>query len=254
MSSTLQTPRRAVATATVVGRGRLGRVLARALAAAGVEVTGPSGRDAPVEPADVVLLCVPDAEIARVAATLRGGGGWVGHVSGATRLTDADVDFGLHPLQTFVGDEGQEVFHGIGCAVDGRTPAALEVAEELAVRLGARPFRIDDDRRAGYHAAASIASNFTVTLLAAAERMAGTAGLDPAEAREVLAPLVRATVENWAAHGPETALTGPVARGDVATVARQRDAVSTHAPELLDLFDVLSTHTRDLAHRDGPAR
>jgi predicted short-subunit dehydrogenase-like oxidoreductase (DUF2520 family) len=254
MSHTLQTPRRAVATAAIVGRGRLGRVLARALAAAGVQVTGPSGRDAPVEAADVVLLCVPDADIARVAAALRREGGWVGHMSGATGLTDADVDFGLHPLQTFVGDEGPEVFSGIGCAVDGRTPAALEVAEELAIRLGAHPFRIDDDRRAGYHAAASIASNFTVTLLAAAERMAGTAGLDPAEARAVLSPLVRATVENWAAHGPDTALTGPVARGDAATVARQREAIAAQAPELLDLFDVLSRYTRELAHRDGAGR
>ena len=254
MSHTPQNPPRTVATAAIVGRGRLGRVLARALAAAGVQVTGPSGREAPVDAADVVLLCVPDAEIARVAATLPRDRGWVGHVSGATGLTDADVDFGLHPLQTFIGDEGAEVFHGIGCAVDGRSPAALEVAEELAVRLGAHPFRIDDDRRAGYHAAASIASNFTVTLLAAAERMAGTAGLDPTDARGVLAPLVRATVDNWAAHGPETALTGPVARGDVATVARQREAIVAQAPELLDLFDVLSTHTQELAHRNGAAR
>ena len=254
MSHNLQTPRRAIATAAIVGRGRLGRVLARALSAAGVDVAGPSGRDAPVDPADVVLLCVPDAEIARVAAGLRGGGAWVGHVSGATRLTDADVDFGLHPLQTFVGSEGPEAFRGIGCAIAGRSPAAREVARDLAIRLGAHPFPIDDDHRAAYHAAASIASNFTVTLLAAAERMAATAGLDRSEAREVLAPLVRTTVENWAAHGPERALTGPVARGDEATVARQREAIAAQAPELLDLFDVLRAHTSALASRDGMTR
>ena len=83
-----------------------------------------------------------------------------------------------------------------------------------------RPFEIEDSGRAAYHAAASIASNFLVTLEDAAERVAAGAGLDPAEARELLAPLVRSTVENWAARGPERALTGPIARGDEATVAR----------------------------------
>ena len=254
MSHTLQTSRRAVATAAIVGRGRLGRVLARALAAAGVEVAGPTARNEPVEAADVVLLCVPDAEIGRVVRTLPRTVGWVGHVSGATGLADAGVDFGLHPLQTFVGTEGPEAFHGIGCAVAGRNPAAREIAEELAVRLGAHPFPIDDADRAAYHAAASIASNYTVTLLATAERMAASAGLAPADARAILAPLVRATVENWAAHGPRTALTGPVARGDAATVTRQRAAIAAAAPELLDLFDVLSAHTRELARRPEEGR
>lgn len=249
MSPTLQTPRRTVATAAVVGRGRLGRVTARALGAAGVRVVGDGARGPVAERADVVLLCVPDAEIAGVAAALRGTGEWVGHMSGATRLDDAGVDFGLHPLQTFLGTEGPEAFHGVGCAIAGSSPAALEVARQLATRLGAHPFPLDDDKRAGYHAAASIASNFTVTLLDAAERVAATAGLEPAEARRVLAPLVRSAVENWAAHGPEAALTGPVARGDVQTVARQRDAISSDAPELLALFDVLCASTRDLAQR-----
>ncbi|HVE68480.1 MAG TPA: DUF2520 domain-containing protein, partial [Solirubrobacteraceae bacterium] len=94
-----------------------------------------------------------------------------------------------------------------------------------------------------YHAAASMASNFLITLEAAAERLAATAGAD----RDLLAPLVRATVENWAALGPERALTGPVARGDEATVARQRAAVEERTPELLGLFDELTAATRDLA-------
>jgi predicted short-subunit dehydrogenase-like oxidoreductase (DUF2520 family) len=254
MSHTLQSPRRAVATAAVVGRGRLGRVTARALVAAGVQVIGPIGRDDSFEHADVALLCVPDAEIAGAAAARRGSAGMVGHMSGATRLADVDADFGLHPLQTFLGTEGPEAFHGIGCAVAGRTPAALEVATELASRLGAHPFPLADDQRAGYHAAASIASNFAVTLLAAAEQVAATAGLEPAEARRVLTPLVRTTVENWAEHGPEAALTGPVARGDIETVARQREAIAAHDPELLELFDTLSDSTRRLAARGRELR
>ncbi len=250
MISSPHSARPAVATVTIVGRGRLGRATATALRAAGVQVFGPYGRGEQVARADVVLLCVPDTEIpaAAMAVAVAENAPFVGHMSGATPV-DGVVDFGLHPLQTFTGDEGPEAFRGIGCAVAGRTPAALEVAEELAGLLGAHPFPLEDAQRAGYHAAASIASNFTVTLLATAERIAATTGLAPDQARALLAPLVRTTVENWAARGPEGALTGPVARGDERTVARQRDAVAAAAPESLALFDALVDRTRALAGR-----
>jgi predicted short-subunit dehydrogenase-like oxidoreductase (DUF2520 family) len=101
--------------------------------------------------------------------------------------------------------------------------------------------------RAAYHAAASIASNFLLTLEAAAERLAATAGLD----RALLVPLVRATVENWSAQGAQDALTGPIARGDELTLARQRAAVAARAPDLLALFDALADATRDLASATG---
>jgi predicted short-subunit dehydrogenase-like oxidoreductase (DUF2520 family) len=112
-----------------------------------------------------------------------------------------------------------------------------------------RPFAVADSDRAAYHAAASIASNFLVTLEAAAERVAATAGVN----RDALVPLVRATVENWASLGAERALTGPVARGDVETVARQREAIADRTPELLPLFDALVEATRGTfpSHSDG---
>jgi predicted short-subunit dehydrogenase-like oxidoreductase (DUF2520 family) len=131
--------------------------------------------------------------------------------------------------------------------VAGSTPEVLAFATALAERLGMTPFEIDDEGRAAYHAAASVASNFVVTLEAAAERVAAGAGLEPDQARLLLVPLLRRTVDNLAELGPEDALTGPVARGDDATVAAQRQAVSEQAPELLDLFDVLVRHTRALA-------
>jgi predicted short-subunit dehydrogenase-like oxidoreductase (DUF2520 family) len=115
------------------------------------------------------------------------------------------------------------------------------------------PFEIDDEGRAAYHAAASVASNFLVTLQAAAETIAGGAGLEREQARALLAPLVRQTVENIAELGPEAALTGPVARGDEATVASQRAAVEEVAPELLELFDELVRRTRDLARHEARA-
>ncbi|MEU1973046.1 Rossmann-like and DUF2520 domain-containing protein [Microbacterium sp. NPDC019599] len=241
----------AVTTVSVVGAGRLGRVMARALRAAGFAVSGPTGRGEPVEPADVVLLCVPDDAIPAAAAELAGTGRLLGHTSGATPLAGLPVDFSLHPLQTFVGDEGPAAFEGIGCAVAGRDAVATDAALTLATALGAHPFVVADAQRAAYHAAASIAANYLVTLEAAAERIAGAAGLSPADARELLAPLVRRTVENWAALGPEAALTGPIARGDDETVARQRAAVADAAPDILPLFDLLTEHTRVLAAREA---
>ncbi|WP_409048077.1 DUF2520 domain-containing protein [Microbacterium sp. HA-8] len=243
-------------TVVVVGAGRLGRAIARAFATAGIDVTGPLGRGE-IAIADIVLLCVPDAEIAPAAAAARARGGsrvLIGHTSGATPLEGLDVDFGLHPLQSFTGDEGSEAFAGIGCAIAGRTADAREAALALATSLGAHPFDIADEQRAAYHAAASIASNYVVTLLDAAEQLGAAAGLSAQDARARLAPLVRSTIENWQRQGPEIALTGPVARGDEVTVGRQRAAVASGAPDLLPVFDVLRTATRALATRGQDAR
>ena len=235
------------------------RALASALADAGVAVDGPAGRgDLPR--GEAILLCVPDAEITPAAATVAGRAPLIGHTSGATPLAALEPAesagaqvFGLHPLQTFAGGEPPARFAGVGCAVAGSTDAALSAARGLAERLGMRPFELQDRDRAAYHAAASIASNFLVTLQAAAEEVAAGANLSPGEARVLLAPLVRSTVENWAALGPERALTGPVARGDEATVERQREAVAEVAPALLALFDELVERTRALAPDGVPA-
>ncbi len=250
-------PARLPARISIVGPGRLGRALTRALSAAGVQVGGPTGRDVAPDPADAVLLCVPDAEIPSAAASAAGAARLIGHTSGATALASLDPagaeSFGLHPLQTFAGGEEAAAFRGAGCAVAGTTPAALGAAHAIAAALGMRAVQVDDSARAAYHAAASIASNFLVTLQASAEEMAGAAGLNPEDARALLAPLVRATVDNWAAGGPAAALTGPVARGDHATVALQREAVSEAAPHLLPLFDALVERTEALAGQEAVA-
>ena len=241
-------PHRVPASVSIAGAGRLGTSLAAALSAAGVDVRGPVGRGEQVPGAEAVLLCVPDSEIASAAASATGAAPLIGHTSGATPIAPLGPGgFGLHPLQTFAGGEGPERFRGAGCAVAGHGVHELAVAAGLARALGMRPFEIDDSGRAAYHAAASIASNFLVTLEAAAERVAAGACLDADEARALLAPLVRTTVANWAEQGPEGALTGPIARGDEATVERQREAVAESAPELLPLFDELAERTRALA-------
>jgi predicted short-subunit dehydrogenase-like oxidoreductase (DUF2520 family) len=239
----------------IAGPGRVGTALAHALRRAGVAVDGPRGRGERPERCDAIVLCVPDGEIPAAAETVTAAAPLIGHTSGATPLSallHAGVPaFGLHPLQSFahpgVG------FEGAGAAVAGTTPEALAFATALAERLGMTPFEIDDDGRAAYHAAASVASNFLVTLEAAAEAIASGAGLSRDDARALLMPLVRQTVENVAELGPERALTGPVARGDEATVEAQRAATRESAPELLDLFDELVRHTRALAGHRSPA-
>lgn len=206
-------------------------------------VEGPLGRGASGAGTDVVLLCVPDDQIAAAAAAVAPGP-LVGHCSGATGL-DALGDreaLSLHPLMTVTADAPAPLA-GAGCAVGGSTPRALGVARALAEALGMRPVEVDEADRPAYHAAATLASNYLVALEAAAERLAGSVGVD----REVLAPLVRATVDNWERLGPERALTGPVARGDERTVARQRAAVAESVPELLELWDTLTRATRELA-------
>ena len=125
----------------------------------------------------------------------------------------------------------------------GTSDRALEVARGLAQALQMTAVEVPDEDRAAYHAAASIAANFLVTLEGAAERLAATAGVP----RELLVPLARAALENWAANGAEQALTGPVARGDEATIARQREAIEQRAPDLLEAFDALVAASRVLA-------
>lgn len=227
----------------IVGRGRLGRTLSSALTEAGFGVGEPHPRGFDGAGADVVLLCVPDAEIRAAAAAIAPRAGLlVGHCSGATGL---DVlapheAFGMHPLMTVTG--AGAAFTGAGCATAGSSERALACARELATRLGMRPVAVAGEDRAAYHAAAAMASNYLVALECAAERLAATAGITRAD----LAPLVRASAENWAREGA-AALTGPIARGDEGTVAAHREAIAERAPDLLDLYDALAGVTRGVA-------
>jgi predicted short-subunit dehydrogenase-like oxidoreductase (DUF2520 family) len=225
----------------VVGHGRLGTALAVALRDAGAPVDGPLGRGAAAEGAEVVFLAVPDAEIAAATRAVAPGR-LVGHCSGATTLapvlaTHADA-FSLHPLMTITARGA--TFAGAFAAIAGSGDAARATAETFARALGMTPFAVADADRPAYHAAASIASNFLITLEWAAERVGG---LD----RAALAPLVRATVENWVNEGARNALTGPIARGDDQTVEKQRQAVAERTPELVGLFDAMTAATRSLA-------
>jgi predicted short-subunit dehydrogenase-like oxidoreductase (DUF2520 family) len=239
----------------LVGRGRVGGTLARAASAAGLDHVVVGRHDlAASEGAKAALLCVPDAAIPAACQSVvevMGGLELIGHTSGATGLDALGPSsrvkagaFSLHPLQT-VPDAGSEL-GGAPCAVAGSSPAALAFAGELATRLGMHPFEVPEERRAAYHAGAAIASNFLVALAESAAELLERSGV--ADARELLAPLVLRSASNWADRGGE-ALTGPIARGDEATVARHLEALKEVAPELLPLYESLARRTRELAAR-----
>jgi len=235
----------------ILGGGRAGSSIAAAARHAGIEVSVHGRSTDGVGDARTVLICVPDAAIPeaceRIVPALRPGSR-VGHVSGATgldALESASVagspTFSLHPLQTI--PTPQTDLAEAPCAVAGSSADALGFAHSLAESLGMRAFEVPEEGRAAYHAAASMASNFLVTLEESAADLLSAAGV--LNSREVLAPLVLRTAANWADAGA-AALTGPIARGDSETVARHRDALTKTAPELRRLYDVLAERTADL--------
>ncbi len=225
----------------IVGNGRMGTALVRRLRGA----EGPFGRGFDGSGFDAVLLAVPDGQITAASASILGDV-LVGHTSGASGidLLGDRERFGVHPLLTVTGPS--TVFRGAAAAVAGSSERAMSIARLIVESLQMQPFAVDDADRAAYHAAASIGANFLVTLADAAERLAATSGTP----RSALAPLVLAAAANWSRLGG-AALTGPIARGDTETVARQRGALGERTPELLDLFDVLAAHTAALAARNG---
>jgi predicted short-subunit dehydrogenase-like oxidoreductase (DUF2520 family) len=251
MSEQRSNPERLVL--AIVGDGRAGGALARAAQAAGIEVrvAGRGEVAAAAEGAHAVLLCVPDDEIESACEALleHGVPAFVGHVSGATAVSALEPAsaagaeaFSLHPLQTIPDPETD--LTGAPAAVGGASAAGARFATELAEQLRMQPFPVDDSARTAYHAAAAIASNFLVALEESAAALLTRAGVD--DARELLAPLVLRTAANWAEHGGD-ALTGPIARGDEATVERHLAELRDLAPELVPLYEALAERTRELA-------
>jgi len=197
------------------------------------------------EDPELVLICVPDRAISEAASEIALGP-WVAHVSGATPLTALDPHerrFGLHPLQSFSKARGPEQLDGAWGAVTAETDEARAVGLWLAETLGLRPFELDDARRAAYHAGAAFASNYLVTVRAAAGSLLEAANA-PAEAID---PLIRGVVDT----GFE--LTGPIARGDWETVDRHLAVIRAERAELEELYLVLATATARIAGRELPS-
>ncbi len=211
-------------TVTVIGAGRAGTAIAARLAERGVALR---------ENGDLRLLCVPDRAIAEVARSIERGP-WLAHVSGGTplaALAPHTSRFSLHPLQTLTLRRGPEQLDGAWAGVTAESDEARARALWLAETLGLRPFALADEKRAVYHAGASIASNFLVTLYRVASTLVAEAGAPP----EALVPLMTRTIENG------FDLTGPIARGDWETVERHREALA--GTGFAELYDVLAGAT-----------
>jgi predicted short-subunit dehydrogenase-like oxidoreductase (DUF2520 family) len=230
----------------------------------GVPLLGPAEA---ARAAEVALLAVPDDVVAGTCDEVAAAGGFaegafVAHLSGAVpllalgpaRAAGAHV-LSMHPLQTVPDVEsGVERLPGASVAVTAWDEPGFELGERLAADWGGRPFRLDEERKPLYHAAAVFCSNYLVVVEGLADRLFRAAGVeDPLPA---FAPLAEATLANVVRAGPEAALTGPVARGDAGTVRRNLEAISAHAPEAVSAYVALAdaaVHLAVRARRLGPA-
>ena len=263
----------------VIGPGRLGSTLLAGLEGAGLSITAVGIRaDDETDPfgtvprvrvseaaleADAWWLSVPDDEILAVAGQLaaalpaarRGGRqplaihcSGLGSVDLLKPLSVAGVrTLCLHPLQTFTGEPRAELLRGVPCAVTAHEERDLLLGEELAGRLGMRPFRLADEKKTLYHLSAAIGCNLLVALESEAKRLMdeATGGED---GLEHLGPILRTTMGNLLDSGrPAQALTGPVARGDVGTVRSHLRLLERESPRLARAYRALSLEALTLA-------
>ena len=260
----------------VIGAGKAGRALVHAMRVGGVDVVGLHGHQpghgitsgawpATLALSSVVLVTVRDAELDGVLSELRSAaalarGAVVLHASGTAEpsalesLRAEGHSCGtFHPLLPLTDPtRATEQLHRAWIGIDGDQGARAR-SRELASAIGARVLEIPAGGKARYHAAAVIASNFPIVLLALAARVLTSAGVDDESARGALATLMTAAAENVSAVAPSAALTGPVARGDVQTVRAHLAALSD-APEVQEVYRTLSMQAIPLAESAGADR
>lgn len=265
----------------VVGAGRCGSALAVAAHRAGYTVTAIHSRSperaraladrvgaiavdsavAATRRADLVLLTVPDSQITRVAATIAASGAALGgrglvHCSGAhpaAALAAARQVAGavgsVHPLQSLTGGDAAASLAGSHFAIEA-DERLLPVIERLVTDLGGIPFTVPAAGRALYHAAAVLAGNAPLALVARAASLLESAGVDPAIAGEALATLLEGAARNARRLGVRSALTGPVVRNDAETVGRHLAALGRD-PDTLELYRALAAETLRTAGGTG---
>lgn len=205
--------------------------------------------------ADVWMLAVPDDHIAGASAQLAAAqnldGIVVFHCSGAKSSADLAGGYAasVHPIRSFADPPAvAQSFAGTWCGIEGDA-RALPVLEAALRAIGAQAVPIDAAAKTVYHAASVFASNYLVTVLDCALRAYQAAGIPEHVARELARPLASESLANVFRLGPEAALSGPVARGDFATVARQQAAVSAWDAASGQLYAALVPPTKALADR-----
>lgn len=270
-----------MATLNLVGAGHVGRALGRLFAASGafavqdvltrsagsaqeavafIGAGRPCDTLAHMRAARVWMLAVGDDAIVPACEALAAGGQLAGavvfHCSGAKASSELQAAraagafvASVHPVRSFADPQAVAAdFAGTFCGIEG-DPEALAVLEPAFAAIGARLVRIDPAAKTVYHAAAVFASNYLVTVVDAALRAYGAAGVPADVARELAGPLATEALANVFRLGPEAALSGPVARGDFATVARQQEAVARWDAATGRLYEALVAPTADLARR-----
>jgi len=268
----------------IIGCGKVGTSLAFFLSGAGYRISaffsktrasaektaGLVNGPAPVESswaaaraADVILITTPDDVIADACQIITDHNGFrenatVLHCSGAlpsTILAPAKAagayTGSMHPLQSFAAARTDiNPFKGINMAVEGDGPA-LTLATQMAKDLGAQAHTIKTEGKTLYHAAAVAASNYLVTILELALQMLKAAGIEPDDGFTILKPLIEGTLNNVEEIGIPDALTGPIARGDVDTVAAHIEHIVAQVPELKSLYCSLGVDTVGIARAKG---
>jgi predicted short-subunit dehydrogenase-like oxidoreductase (DUF2520 family) len=256
----------------VISAGRVGAVLGAALVRAGhrveavAAVSKPSLDRAqrllpgvPVVPADEVataaellVLAVPDDSLADLVVGLAnagvvGRGTLVAHTSGAHGIdvlaplaSTGALPLALHPVMTFTGTEVDLARLDGACFGVTTVEQLRPVAEALVIEMGSEPVWIAEELRTTYHAGLAFGANNLVTLVAESADLLGRAGVE--NPQRLLGPLLGAALDNSLRHG-DRALTGPVARGDAATVAGHLRAISAQAPEAIAAYVEMSRLT-----------
>jgi predicted short-subunit dehydrogenase-like oxidoreductase (DUF2520 family) len=223
----------------MVGMGRLGTALAQRLSEAGYKISKITRKSPKPKQlsADVFWFCVPDADIAAVArnfSEVEWRGRFAFHSSGVLtsevlnplRPAGARVA-SVHPLMTFVKGSVPELA-GVSFAIEG-DPSAVRTARQIVRNLGGRRVGISKRDKVAYHAFATMICPLLVSLLAASEKAAALARIPKAEARHRMLPIIRQTLRNYEKLGVSGAFSGPIARGDTATM-RAHLTVLTRVP------------------------
>jgi predicted short-subunit dehydrogenase-like oxidoreductase (DUF2520 family) len=249
----------------IVGAGAVGTALGVALSRAGWPITAVASRDAArrqrfsqlvggtrafaeataiLDEVELIILAVPDDAIAELAASLRlYSGQALIHTSGAlgAEVLEPAMAAGtqvgsFHPLVAFADTErAVAAFHGATVAVEGDDQLVALLAE-MAEAIGATAVRLAPGSKSAYHAAAVLAAGGFDALLDAIAELGRLAGLDEASSLAIYGPLMEQTLGNARALGIRAALTGPITRGDVGTLAAHLRTLEAHAPAVLDLY------------------
>jgi predicted short-subunit dehydrogenase-like oxidoreductase (DUF2520 family) len=198
--------------------------------------------------AEVIWFCVPDGAITHAAESVSKATDWRGrvalHSSGA--LTSDELEplrrwgadaASVHPLMTFVRGSRPSLA-GVPFAIEGDRRAA-RVARAIVVNLGAQPFPIRKARKEAYHTWGMFTSPLFTALLAATERVAGTAGVSRSPARTRMLPILKQSLANYAALGAPSSFSGPIVRGDVETVKKHLSALRA-MPEVREVYLALA--------------